>query len=604
MMTTTTRRRLSAVAAACLLSVALPTTAAWAQKTKTKGGEPPAAETTAPAAADTAMSEVSVDIPTIDAVGSNVDEATLRDIIGGNLVDNADALAGLTADSISIPTITVTMDAVVDGETTSTTMEVADVVLTDVVDGVAASITLGGMTMNSTDDATGEFGPMSASNFSIAGTLGMYGLVDGTAQTGLQTIYTDFSFEGGSITATDVTCTFGGVTVAEFKARPLNFSFADFITVAEQLEDNENDPQALGTFFRMYADLLTAFESSPATFEGFDCSGVDEEDQMIDFSVASLSMDGWTPGIYPSITMEGLDITVEGDGTVSIGTATMKQMDLTGPVATLQSAPDDVDETWFATNARALIPAFEGFAISDVSVDVPDPENPDARVVASVGSFDLTLGEYRNGIPTDLLTTATNVVIDLPTDSGDAQVEQLLALGVETIDLGLTIDLSWNEADSTIAIDEISMTGADLASVVLSGTLANVTEALFSLDMNEQMAASMGVAVKALTLDVNDEGLSDIILTQVAAEQGGTAEQMRPVFAGLAEGTVIGMLAGAAEASKVGAAVSSFIAGQAKHLTIEVTAKSDAGLGMMDFMAAETDPTSLIGKVNIDATAK
>jgi hypothetical protein len=122
--------------------------------------------------------------------------------------------------------------------------------------------------------------------------------------------------------------------------------------------------------------------------------------------------------------------------------------------------------------------------------------------------------------------------------------------------------------------------------------------------MNQQMAASMGVAVKALTLDIDDQGLSDIILTQVAAEQGGTAEQMRPVFAGLAQGTIIGMLAGAAEASKVGAAVNSFISGQAKRLTIEVTAKNEPGLGMMDFMAAETDPTTLIGKVNIDATAK
>ena len=39
---------------------------------------------------------------------------------------------------------------------------------------------------------------------------------------------------------------------------------------------------------------------------------------------------------------------------------------------------------------------------------------------------------------------------------------------------------------------------------------------------------------------------------------------MRPVFAGLAEGTIVGMLAGAAEAQKVGAAISSFVSGKAK----------------------------------------
>jgi hypothetical protein len=79
---------------------------------------------------------------------------------------------------------------------------------------------------------------------------------------------------------------------------------------------------------------------------------------------------------------------------------------------------------------------------------------------------------------------------------------------------------------------------------------------------------------------------------------------MRPIFGGLAEGTILGMLAGAAEAQKVGKAVNAFIAGDAKALTIEMTAKDPAGLGLADFMAAEDDPTLLIGKTNITATAK
>ena len=63
-------------------------------------------------------------------------------------------------------------------------------------------------------------------------------------------------------------------------------------------------------------------------------------------------------------------------------------------------------------------------------------------------------------------------------------------------------------------------------------------------------------------------------------------------------------MAGAADAQKVGAAISAFISGKARNLTIDMTSKEPAGLGMMDFMAAESDPTALIGKVNIDATAK
>lgn len=78
---THSRKTLSAIAAACLLTVALPAGTAMAQKVNTP---PPVAETVAPTPA-----ELSVEIPTIDAVDANVDEATLRDIFSGNIAGNA-----------------------------------------------------------------------------------------------------------------------------------------------------------------------------------------------------------------------------------------------------------------------------------------------------------------------------------------------------------------------------------------------------------------------------------------------------------------------------------------------------------------------------------
>jgi hypothetical protein len=595
---TTSRRRLGALAAACLLSVALPMAPAWAQKTKTK--DSPATEASAPVITE------SVDIPTIDAVDSNVDEDTLRAIFSGNVTDNADALAGLDATSITIPAINVETTTTVEGKTTNATVTFSDLVLNNVADGVAASVTLSGMSIDSAEDGSGAFGAVSATNFNIAGVLGMYGLVEAGGGTELKTIYTDFNFEGGTITSPEVNCTIGSMTAAEFKARPLKHSFAEMMALAEAVEAEGEDasPEVMGQAMRMYADMLTAFESSPIEFGGFECSGVDEEDRPIDFKVAGMSVGGMSPGIYPAITMTGLEIAVEGDGAVGLGSFDMKAMDLSGPIAAIEAAPETIDEAWLTANARALIPAFEGFSFSELSIDVPDPETEGARIKATVGAFDLTLGSYLNGIPTDLLTTASNIVVDLPTDSSDEQVQQLLALGVTSIDAGFTVDASWNEAEDTIAFDEVSITGADLATVKLVGTIANATETLFSLDENEALMAAMGVAVANLKVDVIDAGLSDIIMASVAAEQGGDPATMRPVFAGLAEGTVVGFLAGAAEAQKVGAAINSFVSGNAKHLTIEMTAKEAPGIGMMDFMAAEDDPSLLIGKVTIDATAK
>ncbi|HTO27992.1 MAG TPA: hypothetical protein VL017_05325, partial [Devosia sp.] len=397
------------------------------------------------------------------------------------------------------------------------------------------------------------------------------------------------------------------MTAAEFKARPFKYSFAEIMALGEALEasgDDQPSPEVLGSALRMYVDLFTAFESSPAEFGGFDCTGVDDEGRNLTFAVAGMSMEGMRPGTYPSISLDGLDVEVEGDGSIQVGNVTFKEMDLSAPIAAVEGAPEAIDEAWLTANARSLIPAFAGFSFSDVAVDVPDPETEGARIQASVGAFDLTLTDYLNGIPTDILTTASNILVDLPADSDDPQLQQLIALGVTSIDAGFTLDASWNEADNTIAVDEVSVTGANLATVKLAGTIANATEALFGIDEDQALAAAMSVAISKLTLDVTDSGLSDIILASVAAEQGSDPATMRPVFAGLAEGTVIGLLAGAAEAQKVGAALNAFVSGKAKYLTIEMTAKEPPGLGMMDFMAAEEDPTVLIGKVTIDATAK
>ena len=595
---TTVGRRLGLLATACLMSVALPATAAWAQKTKTKPA--PAAEASAPAIAPT----FNVEIPEIDAVDSNVDEDTLLAIFSGNVVDNADALAGLTATSITIPAITLQTTSTTDGETHNSTVTFTDLVMSDVTDGNAAAVSLGAWSLDAGDDGSGEFGEISAANFNIAGILGLYGLVDGDGSTEMQTIYTDVSFEGGTFEAPEISCNIGGWSVGEFKARPLNTSFAEMMSLVQSLETGDDPPpEAVGDLLRMYADFFTAFESSPTTFDGFECSGEDDG-KAINFAIAGVSVGAMNPGVYPSIAMDGLDISVDGDGTVKLGNLTIKPMDLSGPLAAIAAAPDAIDEAWFTANVRALIPAFEGLSFSDVVVDIPDPDVDGERIAASIGSFDLTLGSYFNGIPTDVLTTASHIVVDLPESTGDEQLQQLIDLGITSVDTGFTVDASWSEVEDTITIDELSMTGADLATVALSGTLANATETLFSLDENEALAAAMGVAIRSLKLDIDDAGLSDIILARISADQGSDPATMRPVYAGLAEGTIIGMLAGAAEAQKVGSAISAFISGKAKHLTIDMTSKEPQGLGMMDFMAAEDDPTALIGKVTIDATAK
>ena len=591
-----TKRRLGALAAACLLGLALPTSPALAQKTKTKPAPVTEASPSAPAT-------VSVDIPTIDAVDANIDDATLRAIFSGDLVDNAEALAGLTATSITIPQITLNSAITVDGETVESAVIFEDIVFDSIVEGVAQTITMSGIDLT-TSEANGEFGAISASQFDIAALLRLYGMIDDAGQTEMTTVYTDFSFDGGSFATPEFACTLGAASAAEFRARPINASFAQIMGLSDALEAQGDapSPELLGQALRIYVDILTAFESSPVEFEGFDCAGTDDDDTAFAFSVAGMTMGGMSPGIYPSVDITGVDLQIGEDGAISIGALSFKPIDLSAPIAAIQAAPDAIEESWFAENARALIPGFAGFSVGDLAIDIPDTDTPDARLVATIEGFDLTLADYFNGIPTTLNASASHFVLDIPADTSDEQLQTLLGLGLVSIDAGFVVDAEWDQSASTIAVNEVSVSGADLATITVAGTVNNATEALFGSSESVMTAAAMGLALGDLRLQISDTGLTEIILAIAAAEQGADPATMRPVFAGLAEGAVIGLLAGAAEAQDVAKAVSAFIGGAASTLTLDLTANQLPGIGLFDVMAAQENPAALLSKVTIEAS--
>ncbi|MDB5560742.1 MAG: hypothetical protein JWN11_160, partial [Hyphomicrobiales bacterium] len=113
----------------------------------------------------------------------------------------------------------------------------------------------------------------------------------------------------------------------------------------------------------------------------------------------------------------------------------------------------------------------------------------------------------------------------------------------------------------------------------------------------------MGLAVKDIKLDVLDAGMVGMIMKSSAAEQGKDVAQFRVATSGMTQGAILAILGATDEAKKLSDAVGSFLNG-AKSLSIAIAAKDPAGIGMADFMAVQADPTALVGKVSIDASAK
>lgn len=547
-------------------------------------------------------------VPSVETTDANLSEAAIRAIFTGDFAGTAGELAALDAASIRIPEIRLEYDLpAADGKTRKSTVVYRDLELTDVTDGVASSASVGGAEVNAGDGATLTFGSMSAGLFDIGGILGFYGLGDKSAGTEIKPIYTDFVFDGMQIASPQFNCDVQAARVAEFSARPLQYSFQEMMVLAQELEaqqaaGKEAPPEAVAGMINFYVDFLTAFRSSPTEFDGFSCAGKDDKGNPLSISSGQMSMGGFEPGTYPAIGLNDFRIDVQNDGWMTFSNFTWKAMDFNAAIATLKDAGPGLDEAWFMANWRRLVPVFDGFSLAGFGMDIPDEENSGQRIQAAVGAFDVTLGDYRNGIPAQVALSATDVEVPFPPEAAAAAGAEFAALGIDRFDLDYDMSLRWDEASETIVVERFALAGAQMGSIQLSGTLGNATPALFSEDIAEATAASQALTLKDLRIEIVDEGLSTVAIALAAKEQNQPPEAFRAMLSGLAQAMPLGILGATEESMALGAALRSFVDGS-PNLNVTLTARDPAGITLADLEALEKDPTVLNGKVTIVAEA-
>ena len=559
-----------------------------------------------PAAPDTSSPALKSEltIPTITAVDSSMDETALRDVLSGNVGPHAAELAALSATSITIPEIDLSLTTTTDGKTMASKVVYKDLVLNNVKNGIAESASVGSSSTTS-DEGTFSFGKLSADAVDFGAILGFYSLVPvDAANQDMKPVYKNFAFEGGSFTGAGANCTFGKVAGDEFDARPLKVPFGQLMDTVNKLNaagpDAKPSAADITLFVTFITDVFQAFKSTPISMDGLSCDGT-ADGKAFKFSIGGLGMDGYTPGIYPALSIKDVSFSDDSKDSFTLASATFKALDLHAPIAAVEAAGSDLDESWFNANYRKLIPSWAGFSMSGLSFDLPDDSS--GRVQASIADFDLTLSDYLNGIPTKISTKASGVDVPLPADSTEESVQMLKAIGITRLNMNYELSAAWDQATQAINLDKVSISGNDLGSVALAAVVGNATEQLFDTDPNTEMAASMGVTLKNVKLDVTDAGLGDK-LVPLAAPQGTDPAAFRAQLAGQAEGLAIAMLGSTDEARALGAALSDFVKGDKKSLSINVASKDPAGLPAQVLMQASEDPTILAPQVTITGSAQ
>ncbi|MDB5557498.1 MAG: hypothetical protein JWQ36_432, partial [Enterovirga sp.] len=277
-------------------------------------------------------------------------------------------------------------------------------------------------------------------------------------------------------------------------------------------------------------------------------------------------------------------------GGISTGAALTAARELAGKTAAL--TPGEI---------RRLVPTIGSVRLSGIEVDTKT-KGTTATVPVSLGSLELLADKPVEGIPTDLRLTLRNLSVPVAAAGEDDTAKQLAGLGYNKIEASMTAALGWNEAGQELVIRELSADGAGMGSVRIRGVVGNVPRDAFSADEAMAAIAWVGATARSIDVVVQNTGLFERLLASQAAEKKKTVDELRREYGMTAAVGIPLMLGNSAPAKALGQAVARFIA-KPGRLTIEARTRDSGGLGFADF-AASPDPTALLEKVEIKATAE
>jgi len=331
--------------------------------------------------------------------------------------------------------------------------------------------------------------------------------------------------------------------------------------------------------------------ATPPTPELMETENRDGE--TVSITADRLGTEGLQPSQIPGIEARNLKIEVAGEGAFAARALILKPADASGLVATLRDAGDSPVPDWLADNARALVPAFAGLQLADVQLDVPDTDAPGERLRLGLAEADLALDGYHDGIPTDVKMTAFG--IDIPMTGEDMQ--PLADMGYSSLDLGVTLATRWDPAAGTIDLDQLVVSGDEMGTIALVGTLTNASADLFSGDGARALGAALLLGVQSVGLQVQDAGLRDRLIAAGAKSAGIDAKAFTKALAQLVTQYVP---QGRDWTDEVEQAAVAFIKG-APSVTVGLGA--DTPVAAAQLLAAQSDPASLLDLFDVSARA-
>jgi hypothetical protein len=297
--------------------------------------------------------------------------------------------------------------------------------------------------------------------------------------------------------------------------------------------------------------------------------------------------------------MHGLSVD-SPDGKVKFGEFSIDGLDMSNLWKAFAAGAAKPDFNPSDIDPAEAIPKLGLFRIAGIDIDVPDPKQARERIKARLGLFETKMANHIGPIPADMTIAIDKLQMDIPANTSEKGLKDILALGYKAIDVSAKYDQAWDAAKKTLNLKEFSLRSVGMFNAKATAEIGNVTQEVFTLDKAKAAVAALAVAARSVQLNVVNEGLVEKLIAQQAKDQRRKPEDVRAEFAAGAA-LMMPMFMGDHPGAKViGAALGKFLA-DPKNVQVKVTAKGD-GVGAMDFLAAG-NPLDVLKKVDIAAEA-
>ena len=370
------------------------------------------------------------------------------------------------------------------------------------------------------------------------------------------------------------------ITVDDIALRPSKFRLAEILALLPKDQSTPPTP----------AQAREALETFAGIYEGLRVGKVEIGNSSVDTpqGIAKLNAIRYDQG---EIALEGLDAP-SPQGQVRMERFALKSFSLVSLMRWAAQYTDPLQRP-SPDKALGLFRVLAGVEAKGISAPYKN-----TKKFVTIDKLSLDWGQLVGPIPSKATLIAKMVA---PTDPTNPSQMPLVAAGIDKIAIDLNVGAAWTESSGAFALEPLTVDIGNLARAQGRVALANVPRGVFSVDRAEAMSQAAQIEAGAIEFTLRDNGAGDLAVAQFARMQNVGRDAARQAILDSIRAQREHATSANPDAGAVVDAVAQFIATPGQTLVIKLTPLGKVP-AMQLMQLLNNEPMAALAQFRIEAS--